>query len=87
MPRQSYSYFKDRVDYLPESIVEKLVFGHTILRANELSFCFGKRKQRIKACGEYIDGQYRNNILPHLAVFLPAHNECFKNVVYLRSKT
>ena len=57
----SYSYFKDRVDYLSETIVEELLFCHTILRANEFSLCLGKRKQRINACGEDIDRQHRNN--------------------------
>ena len=33
----SYSYFKDRVDYLSETIVEELLFCHTILRAKEFS--------------------------------------------------
>ena len=44
-----YSYFKDRIDYLPESIVEELLFSHAILHADEFPFCLGKRKKRIKA--------------------------------------
>ena len=82
----SYSYFKDRVDYLSETIVEELLFCHTILRANEFSLCLGKRKQRINACGEDIDRQHRNNFFSYLAAFLPTHNECFKNLIYLRPK-
>lgn len=82
----SYSYFKDRVDYLSETIVKELLFCHTILRANEFSLCLGKRKQRINACGEDIDRQHRNNFFSYLAAFLPTHNECFKNLIYLRPK-
>ena len=82
----SYLYFKDRVDYLSETIVEELLFCHTILRANEFSLCLGKRKQRINACGEDIDRQHRNNFFSYLAAFLPTHNECFKNLIYLRPK-
>ena len=82
-----YSYFKDRIDYLSETIVEELLFSHAVLHADEFPFCLGKRKKRIKARWKYIDSQQRIDVFPHLTAFLPAQNKCFKNLVYLRPKT
>ena len=56
------------------------------LRADELPLCPGKRQQRINARPEHIDCQRGDDVLPHLAAFLPAYNERFKRFIYLRPK-